>query len=418
MPAKSAFYAQSGGVTAVINASAAALLLAARNYPSHFDTVYAGQNGILGALKEELIDTSTLTEAELQALIHTPGGVFGSCRYKLKSLDENRREYERLVEVFKAHHIGYFFYNGGNDSQDTAYKVSQISDALGYPIQCIGIPKTIDNDLPITDTCPGFGSVAKYIATAVMETGLDVKAMSVSTKIFIMEVMGRHAGWIAAAAGLAARQIGEAPHLILFPEIKLDEDKFLARVQDCVQTYGYCSIVVSEGIKNQAGKFLAESGAKDAFGHSQLGGAAPAIAELIRGKLKFKSHYAIADYMQRSAAHLVSKADLDQAMAAGKAAIEFAVAGKTAVMPVIVREADSPYRWSIGMADIKDIANVEKHMPREFISADGFGITDAARRYLQALIEGEAYPPYEKGLPAYARPVLTLVEKRLPEFNL
>ena len=416
--AKNAFYAQSGGVTSVINVSASAVIETARAHRDKIQTVYAGENGIIGALTENLIDTAQFSEAQVAALKHTPGGAFGSCRYKLKGLNENRREYERLIEVFDAHDIGYFFYNGGNDSQDTAHKVSLIAQELNYPVTCIGIPKTIDNDLPITDTCPGFGSVAKYIGTSILECGLDVKAMSLSTKVFIMEVMGRHAGWIAAAAGLAAKDESQAPHIILFPEVTFNEDRFLAKVKQCVADYGYCVIAVSEGIKNPDGKFLAETGTTDAFGHSQLGGVAATISQIVKDKLGFKNHYAIADYMQRSARHIASKTDFDQAYSVAKAAVEFAVAGKSGVMPVIVRESDAPYQWSIGEAFLDKIANVEKTMPENFISEDGFHITEKARAYLQPLTEGEAFPPFKNGLPDYERLNYVLVDKKLAPFSL
>ena len=401
---RNAFYAQSGGVTAVINASAAGVIETARKHRRHIGKVYAGRNGIIGALTEDLIDTSREPAANIRALKHTPGGAFGSARYKLKSLEQNRREYERLVEVFKAHDIGYFFLNGGNDSADTCLKVSQISQTMGYPLVAVHVPKTVDNDLPITDCCPGFGSVAKYVATSMREAGLDIESMAkTSTKVFILEVMGRHAGWITAAMGLAQSKAGEAPHILLFPEIAFDEEAFLARVSGCVKQYGYCAIGVSEGLHGKDGKFLSESGLKDAFGHSQLGGVAPRIAEIVRGKLGLKHHWAVADYLQRAARHLASKADLDQSYAVGKAAVELAVKGISGVMPTIVRTSSRPYRWKVGVAQLTDVANVEKKMPRDFITADGFHITKACRNYLEPLIAGEAYPPYEKGLPDYAR---------------
>jgi len=404
MAKKNAFYAQSGGVTAVINASACGVIETARQHKDKIGKVYAGRNGIIGALTEDLIDTSKESAKTIAALRHTPGGAFGSCRYKLKGLDQNRAEYERLIEVFKAHNIGYFFYNGGGDSQDTAHKVSQIGDELGYPITCVGIPKTVDNDLPITDNCPGFGSVAKYIAISTREAAFDVASMSkTSTKIFVLEVMGRHAGWIAAAGGLAKEEEADAPHIILFPEIAFDEAKFLKRVDQCVKKYDYCVIVVSEGARYKDGTFLADSGTKDAFGHAQLGGVAPVVANLIKGKLGYKYHWAVADYLQRSARHIASATDVEQAYALGKAAVELALKGKNAVMPTIVRKPGKSYKWTIGEANLADVANVEKMMPRNFISRNGFEITDACREYLSPLIKGEDYPPYKNGLPAYAK---------------
>ncbi|PCH60767.1 MAG: 6-phosphofructokinase [Gammaproteobacteria bacterium] len=402
MSKPNAFYAQSGGVTAVINTSACGLIETARQHKDKIGKIYAGRNGIIGALTEELIDTSKESKRDIAALRHTPGGAFGSCRHKLKGLDENRAEYERLIDVFKAHNIRYFFYNGGGDSQDTSYKVSQIAQTLGYPLSCIGIPKTVDNDLPIIDNCPGFGSVAKYVAVSIREAAFDVASMAkTSTKIFVLEVMGRHAGWIAAAGGLACEKKGDAPHIILFPEIIFDETKFLKRVEQSVKKHGYCVIVVSEGLKNKAGKFLAEAGGRDAFGHAQLGGVAPIIAQLCKDKLGHKYHWAVADYLQRSARHIASKTDVDQAYALGKAAVKLALKGQNAVMPIIERKSNKPYRWGIGVAKLADVANVEKMMPRSYISRNGFAITDACREYLQPLIAGEDYPPYKKGLPQY-----------------
>ena len=414
MAIKNAFYAQSGGVTAVINASACGVIQTARKHPDKIGKVFAGRNGIIGALKEELIDTSLESDDAIQALIHTPGGAFGSCRHKLKNISENRREYERLIEVFRAHDIGYFFYNGGGDSQDTAYKVSQIADKMGYPITCIGVPKTVDNDLPFTDCCPGFGSVAKYIATSTLEASLDIKSMSeTSTKVFILEVMGRHAGWIAASGGLAGQGEGEPPHIILFPEIPFDREAFLARVDHCVKEYGYCVVVASEGAQYEDGRFLADAGAKDAFGHTQLGGVAPALANMIKQALGHKYHWAVADYLQRSARHIASATDVEQAYSVGQAAVEMALAGKQALMPTIVREQGKPYRWKIGEAPLSEVANQEKKMPIHFITDDGFGITQDCRDYLEPLIAGESFPPFDNGLPRVAKLQNTLTEKKL-----
>jgi len=401
---RNAFYAQSGGVTAVINASAAGVIETARRYPRHIGKVYAGRHGIIGALTEDLIDTSLESPATIKALRHTPSGAFGSARFKLKGLEQNRAEYERLIEVFRAHDIGYFFYNGGNDSMDTALKVSQIGEALGYPITCVGIPKTVDNDLPLTDCCPGFGSVAKYIAVSTREAALDVASMArTSTKVFVLEVMGRHAGWIAAAGGLAGSKAGDPPQVILFPEIAFDQAAFLAKVKHSVERNGYCVIVVSEGTHYADGHFLAEAGTRDAFGHAQLGGVGPVVANLVKEQLGYKYHWAVADYLQRAARHIASKVDVEQAYAVGKAAVQFAVAGQNAVMPAIIRKSSKPYRWAIEAVPLSAVANVEKTVPRHFITADGFGITAACRRYLEPLIAGEDYPPYKNGLPDYVR---------------
>ncbi len=424
MPKRNAFYAQSGGVTAVINASACGVIEAARSHKNKIGKVYAGRNGIIGALTEDLIDTGRESSSAIAALRHTPAGAFGSCRYKLKGFDKNQApgqnsEFERLIDVFKAHDIGYFFYNGGGDSADTCLKVSQLGHKMGYPIQAIHVPKTVDNDLPITDTCPGFGSVAKYVAVSIREAGYDVASMAkTSTKVFILEVMGRHAGWIAAAGGLAAEKDGEAPQLILFPEIPFDEAAFLARVDESVKKHGYCAIVASEGLHLPDGRFMSEAGGTDAFGHAQLGGLAPLLAQLVKDKLKLKYHWAVSDYLQRAARHIASKTDVEQAYAVGKAAVELAVAGKSGVMATIVRQSDEPYQWTVGDAPLSEVANVEKKMPRDFISADGFHITPACRAYLAPLIQGEDYPPYRNGLPQYVSLKNTAVPKKLKAFEL
>jgi len=416
---KNAFYAQSGGVTSVINVSAQAVIETARKYPKKIGKVYAGRNGIIGALTEDLIDVSKEPIANIRALGHTPAGAFGSCRYKLKSLEANRREYERLIEVFKAHNIGYFFYNGGGDSADTCLKISQLSSSMGYPLIAVHVPKTVDNDLPITDCSPGFGSVAKYVAVSMREAGLDVASMAkTSTKVFVFEVMGRHAGWIAAATGLAAETVGEAPHIILFPEIVFDPDAFIAKVDQTVKKFGFCAVGVSEGIKGADGKFVSESGLVDAFGHSQLGGVAPAIADLVKRELKLKYHWAVADYLQRAGRHIASKTDVAQAYALGKAAVEFAVGGMNGVMPAIKRLSSKPYKWEIIAAPLEKVANHEKKMPRDFITKDGFHITQKCRNYLLPLIAGEAYPPYRNGLPHYVRLKNVAVKKKLAPFLL
>jgi 6-phosphofructokinase len=414
---KNAFYAQSGGVTAVINASACGVIETARKHPDKIGKVYAGRNGIIGALTEDLIDTSKESDAAIAALRSTPSGAFGSCRYKLKSLETNRREYERLIEVFRAHDIGYFFYNGGGDSADTCYKISQLSETMGYPVQAIHVPKTVDNDLPITDNCPGFGSVAKYIAISTLEASFDVRSMcKTSTKIFVIEVMGRHAGWIAAAGGLV-EDYG-FPVVILFPEIEFDPEKFLARVDEMVKKHGHCTVVVSEGCHYPDGKFIAEQGIKDVFGHAQLGGAAPIVANMIKNALGHRFHWAVADYLQRAARHIASKTDVKQAYELGKAAVDLALKGKNSVMPAIIRVSDEPYKYKIGHAELKDVANIEKFMPLNFISKDGFGITEQCKRYLRPLIAGEDYPKYEGGLPVYVSLKNVAVERRLSEFSL
>ncbi|HWU69677.1 MAG TPA: 6-phosphofructokinase [Stenotrophobium sp.] len=417
---RNVFYAQSGGVTAVINVSAAAVIEQARKYPEKIGKVYAGRNGIIGALTEYLIDTSQESAEDIAALRHTPSGAFGSCRYRLKGFDKHQAEYERLVDVFKAHDIGYFIYNGGGDSADTCLKVSHLCDQLGYPLQTIHIPKTVDNDLPMTDNCPGFGSVAKYVAVSIREAGFDVASMAkTSTKVFIMEVMGRHAGWIAAAGGLAAEHEGDAPQVILFPEISFDENAFLARVDACVKRHGYCAVVASEGLRTLDGHFLSEARATDAFGHAQLGGLAPMLAKLVKARLGYKYHWAVADYLQRAARHIASGTDVEQAHALGVAAVDMLVAGKSGVMPVIVRTRDMPYEWHIDESPLDQVANVEKKMPRDYITDDGFHITEECRRYLLPLIQGEDYPPYANGLPRYVRLKNVAVPKKTGiEFRL
>ena len=415
---RNAFYAQSGGVTSVINASAAGVIETARRHEDRIGKVFAGRNGILGALHEDLIDTGRESPAAIAALKHTPGGAFGSCRYKLKSLEQDRAQYERLIEVFRAHDIGYFFYNGGGDSADTCLKVSQLSATMGYPLQAIHVPKTIDNDLPITDNCPGFGSVAKYVAVSTREASMDVASMaSTSTKVFVLEVMGRHAGWIAAAAALADTKAHPLPLLILFPEIPLDQAKFLAAVKAKVDAHGYCTVVVSEGLHAPDGSFVADQGLRDAFGHAQLGGVAPVIANLVKSELKLKMHWAVSDYLQRSARHIAARVDVQQAYAVGKAAVELALKGANAVMPAIVRTSNRPYRWKIGTAPLAEVANREHKMPREFITADGFGVTAKGRAYLLPLIQGEDYPPYRDGLPAYALLKNAAVRRKLAAWS-
>lgn len=414
---KNAFYAQSGGVTAVINASACGVIQTARKYPEKIGKVYAGRNGIIGALTEDLIDTSLESDAAIAALRTTPSGAFGSCRYKLKSLEANQREYARLIEVFKAHDIGYFFYNGGGDSADTCYKVSQLSEKMGYPVQAIHVPKTVDNDLPVTDNCPGFGSVAKYIAVSTLEASFDVRSMAkTSTRIFVIEVMGRHAGWIAAAGGLVADY--GIPVVILFPEVEFDPQKFLARVEANVKRHGYCTVVVSEGCHYPDGRFIAEQGIKDAFGHAQLGGAAPVVARMINDAFGYRYHWAVADYLQRAARHIASATDVQQAYELGRKAVKLAIKGKNSVMPTVIRVSDAPYRYRIGYAELKDVANVEKFMPAAFISKDGFGITKACKRYLQPLIRGEDYPAYRNGLPDYVTLKNKAVARKLPQFEV
>lgn len=418
MKSQNAIYAQSGGVTSVINATASAVIEASRK-SKKINKLYAGKDGIIGILNEELIDTSLENSLDIKKLMHTPGGAFGSCRHKLKDINQSKREYERLIDVFKAHDIGYFFYNGGGDSQDTSNKIAQYTKDAGFPVTCIGIPKTIDNDLPYTDNSPGFGSVAKYIATSTKEAALDVKSMSKSsTKVFIFEVMGRHAGWLAASAGLAKSKNNSAPHIILLPEIDFNEKLFLKKVKEVVKKENYCVIVVSEGAKYKNGKFLADAGTVDSFGHKQLGGVAPRIAEMISNKLGFKYHWAVSDYLQRSARHISSQVDLDHAYAVGKAAVEYASSGENAIMPIIVRKKTKSYSWEVGKVALSKVANIEKKMPRNFISKDGFGITQSCKNYLSPLIQGEAWAPFEDGVIQTASLKNKLIRKKLRNFKI
>ena len=417
MKSQNAIYAQSGGVTSVINATASAVIETSRK-SKKINKLYAGKDGIIGILNEELIDTSLENSSDIKKLMHTPGGAFGSCRHKLKDVNQSKREYERLIDVFKAHNIGYFFYNGGGDSQDTSNKIAQYTKDAGFPVTCIGIPKTIDNDLPYTDNCPGFGSVAKYIATSTKEAALDVKSMSKSsTKVFIFEVMGRHAGWLAASAGLAKSKNNSAPHIILLPEVTFNEKLFLRKVKEVVKKEDYCVIVVSEGAKYKNGKFLADAGTVDSFGHKQLGGVAPRIADMISNKLGFKYHWAVSDYLQRSARHISSQVDLDHAYAVGKAAVEYASSGENAIMPIIVRKKNKPYSWKVGKVALSKVANIEKKMPRNFISKDGFGITQSCKNYLSPLIQGEAWAPFEDGVIQTASLKNKLIKKKLRNFK-
>lgn len=416
---KNILYAQSGGVTAVINASACGVIQTARRHPERFGRIFAARDGVLGVLHEEIMDVDQESEETIEALRHTPGGAFGSCRFDLGDPDTHPEQYERLVEVFRAHDIGYFFYNGGGGSMDTALKIAGIGDRMGYPITCIGVPKTIDNDLTCTDTSPGFGSAAKFIATVVREASLDVASMaSSSTKVFIMEVMGRHAGWLAAAAALAQEDPAHPPMLILFAEIPFVPEHFFERLEATIREHGYCIVVASEGLKNPAGKLISIAEDNDVYAYIQLGGVAPTLARMIKDRTSHKIHWAVADYIQRSARHIAARVDVEQAYATGQKAVELAMEGRHSVMPTILRVAEDPYRWETGWVDLARVANIEQGMPRHFITQDGFHITEACRRYLRPLIEGEDYPPYEHGLPRYAHLKKVLLPKKLPPFEI
>ena len=414
MAAINAFYAQSGGATAVINATACGLIEEARRQhladPTRIGQVYAGRDGILGALREDLIDTSLESDADIARLRQTPGGAFGSSRFHLGPLATHRAMYERLAAVLAAHDIGYFFINGGEGSMGAAWHLSQMMREIGQPLRVIGIPKTVDNDMALTDCCPGFGSVAKYIATSVREAGYDVASMSqTSTKVFVLEVMGRHAGWITAAAGLASEAEGEPPHILLLPEVGFDDRKFLARVRHCVETYGYCVVVTAEGLCDAGGCNFGVSSRR-------AGTVGRYIADMVEVHLGYKQHLAVADYLQRSARHLASAVDVAQAHALGAAALRLALAGESDVAPILHRLSDAPYRWEIRTAPLAALANVERRLPPEFISADGFHITEACRRYLAPLIAGEDLPPFVNGLPVYVRLKNQSLPRHLPAY--
>ena len=413
-----ALYAQSGGVTAVINATACGVIETARKHRKKIGKLYAGLNGIVGVLREDLVDTSFETQIQVERLRDTPGGAFGSCRYKLDLSDVKNSDFVRLFEVFDAHDIRYFFYNGGGDSQDTANKILRASKDLGAELTCIGIPKTVDNDLAGTDCSPGFGSAARYVAISVQEASLDVASMcDTSTKVFILEVMGRHAGWIAAAGGLAGNGDDEAPHIILFPEVPLDQERFLARMKEVVDRLGYCVVVASEGAVDVHGRHLSESLQTDAFGHEMLGGVAVRLAELVSRELGLKYHFAIADYLQRSARHIASGTDLEQAYAVGEAAVVEAVKGTNGVMITIERLNNGPYRWKTGTYPLDRVANLEVPLPKDFIRPDGYGITTKAREYLAPLIEGNAQAKYKAGLPVFSRLKMQRVERKLTDYS-
>ena len=411
-----AIYAQSGGVTSVINGSAYGVITEAMK-ADFIDKIYGGFQGINGILEENLIDLQEESPQTIEALRYTPGAALGSCRRKLPDLEKNRHEFERIVQVLEAHDIRYFFYNGGNDSMDTVCKVSRIAVKMGYELIGIGVPKTVDNDLPVTDNCPGFGSTAKYNAISILEGGIDVASMyRDSTKVFVMETMGRHAGWIAAATALARRERDDPPHLILLPERAFVEKRFLVKVEEVVSRNGFCVVAVSEGSKGEDGRFLSESGSTDQFGHVQLGGVTHVVQSLIKENLGLKTHGALLDYCQRSGRHLSSRVDLEQAIACGQHAVAIAKEQLNGQMVILVRENDDPYRWSVGHTDAVNIANQEKLLPDSYISSDGFDITEAFIKYCRPLIEGEDFPPFSAGIPQYGRLKKKFVPKKLPAF--
>lgn len=413
--ARNVLYAQSGGVTATINASACGLIETARRHRSRIGRIYAARNGIIGALTEDLIDTTAEPPSAIRALLHTPGGAFGSCRFDLSPLPQGHAQYRRLIEIFRAHDIGYFFYNGGNGSAETAHLIATILPRMGYPVTSIAIPKTIDNDIVHSDSSPGFGSVAKHVATSLREAMADLASMAnSSTKVFVMEVMGRHTGWIAAACGMAQDANADGPLLLLVPEITFNRNRFIAAVRTRIARYGYCAVAVAEGICLADGRRLTQAGDDGIPAHDQLGGVAPLIAGMIRNALKVKVHWSVLDYVQRAARHIASRTDVDQAYAVGRKAVAYALHGLTNVMPVIVRTSDQPYRWQVAPKPLTGIMNREKRLPRTFLTADGYRLTARARRYFAPLIRGEAWPPFENGLPVHAKLRLQPVQRRMP----
>ena len=397
---KNALYAQSGGVTSVINSSAYGVILQLKETQSDA-LIYAAKDGILGIINDNVYDLQK-TQKPLNLLLNSPAGMFGSCRYKLPEITE-KEFYNKMFEKLDKRSIKYIFYNGGNDSADTCLKIALAAKGIGYDLNAIAVPKTIDNDLIVTDNCPGFGSVAKYVATSAMEASLDLKSMcKTSTKVFVLEVMGRHAGWIAAAAELANTLCSDIyVHKILLPEVPFNEEKFLQGVESDISKFGYSVIVASEGLKDSNGNLYSEAGQKDSFGHSQLGGLSPKIAKLIKDKIGLKYHWAVSDYLQRSARHLSSMTDIEQAIAVGRYAVDFALSGKTGIMPVIKRVSNDPYRWEIAEGDLSEIANQEKLVPDNYIAENKFRINSSGIAYLKPLIQGESFPDFFSGLPKY-----------------
>lgn len=410
--------AQSGGPTCAINASIVGVIQEAGKHGC-IEEIYGGLNGILGILNEELIDINEEKARTIEELKHTPGPALGTCRYKVdfkKKPDQAAKDMDRLFEVFQAHNIRYFFYAGGNDSQDTSNQIHQQAVQRNYEMRVIGVPKTIDNDLPHTDHTPGFGSVVKYNATTVMEVALDIGGMATDDgACCIVEVMGRSAGWIAGGTALAKKSLDDAPHIILFPEVPFEEEAFLARVKATIDRVKYCVVVVGEGLKRANGEEVgADKSRLDAFGHPVLSGAADRLAELVQGKLNTKTRTVKLGYAQRAAAHIASQRDLDEAVMCGEAAVKAAVDGRSGFMVKIVRSSNDPYRSTTDLQDLNDIANAVHHVPREWISPDGMMVTEDFLSYARPLIEGEPKIPYEGGLPRYAQLSRSPVDKILP----
>ena len=405
-------YLQSGGVSSVINVSACGVLEEAYRHSQLITGIYSAAFGIHGLLNEEIYDVTNLNKETLRAIRCMPGGVFGSSRHRIVDAHEDDSEYQRLLNIFRAHGISCFLYNGGGGSMAAAEKIADYCRTLNFPISCIGIPKTIDNDMEQTDNCPGYGSVAKFTATTTREAGLDVASTyTSSTKVLLMEVMGRHAGWIAAAAGLAQQEVDDPPHLIIFPERPLNKKDFLNKVDECVKRIGYCVVIVAEGARGEDGEYINAN--VTSSGHRQLGGAAMVLAILIKELLGYKYHCVISDYLQRSARHLSSQVDVEHAYAVGSAAVRYALAGKDCVVPMITRISSSPYKWKINEVSLKVVANKEKFLPQSYISKDGYGISDTAREHILPLIQGEAYPIYQDGLPQMTRHRFPLLTKKL-----
>ena len=412
-----ALYAQSGGMTAVINATACGVIETARRYPKQIGTVYAACNGILGVLREELVDTVCLGPGELIGMRQTPGGVFGSCRFDLDDETDNRAQYDRLFEVFTAYGIGTFFYNGGNGSMHTALQIDRAARARGFELSVIGVPKTVDNDIVGSDCCPGYGSAIKYLASSMREASIDLASMSSRRgRVFVLEVMGRNAGWLAAGCGLAADRPEAAPQLILVPEVRYDKARFLAAVKAQVERQGHCSIVAAEGVLDGDGSALAQVGSDGRY--VQLGGSGSVVAGHVQQELGYKAHCAVTDYLQRAARHLASATDDAQAYAVGAAAVEAAVAGESSVTTAVERLSTSPYCWRVGTVALEQVANLERLLPAEFIREDGMHVTPAFREWALPLIAGEATPSFLDGLPRYWTPQFSTLPARLGRYEL
>ncbi|KUJ75795.1 6-phosphofructokinase [Thiomicrospira sp. XS5] len=417
---RNVIYAQAGGVTAVINASAAGVIEMVKRHPEKFGKVYAAINGIVGVLEERLTDASRFSEDTLDRLKTQPGAAFQACRFDLDGIDENPGQYQRVLEVFRTYDIGYFFYNGGNGSMVTAQKVADYCSAHGHPVTCIGVAKTIDNDLALSHCSPGFGSAAKYIATSLLEATMDLFSMhNTSTKFFALEAMGRNVGWLTIAGGLIKTAMPDVPLLILPAERPFERSKFLDRVQHLIDTKGYCVCIVSEGLMDMDGHYISIENVEHTHNndYTQLGGVAHTLSGLVSNTFNCKTHSAVPDYLQRSASHLVSQTDWEMAYRAGKAAVQAALDGKHGVLPVIEVIDTHPLVWRYKNVDLFEVADLEKSVPDEFLTEDGMDITPAAIDYLLPLIKGERHIQYCNGLPDIYPMQFELVEQQLPKYK-